>query len=206
MAAKPCPECCAFSWKCIQRKFLITAFLAAQPECICSVSYAVTILLTQPECPHKSTARTRQWLFYALQYSEMPSCVLLLFHMLRVYLHFNRFCHLQPKVLSSLSRSLPDPFLSGTCVSVIDTRAGPPAPSRCTSKRLSRICTQGQQHYAKHKPGPLGHVERCCWWKTPLPSPLALRNSCNHITCLAGNLRHGPQKGRMSRRKIQGKI
>lgn len=91
----------------------------------------------------------------------------LLFHMLRVYPHFNRFCHLQPKVLSSLSRSLPDPFLSGTSVSVTDTQAGSSALSHCTSKRLSRICTQGQQHYAKHKTGLLEHVERCCWWKTP---------------------------------------
>lgn len=138
---------------------------------ICSVSCAVTILLKQPECPHESTACTRQWLFYALWYSEMPLCVLLPFHMLRIYLHFNRFCHVQPKVLSSLSRSLPDPFLSSTSVSVTDMQAGPPALRHCTTKWLSRICTQGQQRYVKHKIGPLGHGERCCWWKISPASP-----------------------------------
>ena len=152
-------------------KFPVTAFLVTWPECICSVSCTVTILLTQPECLHKSTAGTGRWLFYVLQYSKMPSSVLLLFLMLRIYRHFNRFCRVQPKVLSSLRRSLPDPFPSSTSVSITETQTGPWALRCCTTQRLLRVCTQGQQRYTKHKIGPLGHARRCCWWKTSPASP-----------------------------------
>lgn len=91
----------------MKRKFPVTAFCVAQPGCICRW---VTVHLTQPECPHEVLHVPDNGFLYALQYSEMPSCVLLPSHMLCVELHFNRFCHKQPKVLNSLSHSFPGPF------------------------------------------------------------------------------------------------
>lgn len=133
----------------------------------------------------------------------MPSCVLLPFHMLRIYLHFNGFCHAQPKVLSSLSLSLPDPFLSSTSASITEMQAGPAALSHCTAKWLSRIYTQGQQRYAKHKIGPLGHGERHCWWKTspasPSSSPQLLQS--HHTSVWQQTLGTAPGKAECARGK-----
>lgn len=61
-----------------EEKVSCHSFLCGTARMHLQMGCAVTVPLTQPECPHKVQNAPHNDTFYALQYSEMPSCVLLI--------------------------------------------------------------------------------------------------------------------------------
>lgn len=112
------------------------------------MSCAVAVPLHSLSVPTKHCMYQTMTL-YALQHSEMPSCVLPS-HTLWIDLHFNRFCHMQPKV----------PQLPGPC----------PAPSHCSTMALQDLFPRPAAPCETLNSCSWAW-EKCCWWKTCPASP-----------------------------------
>lgn len=161
--------CCAFRWKCTERKFPVTAFCVSVMHlnpgelcCYCT---------PYPACvPIKSCMYHTMTLF---MHSRILKCLPVCFlhsHKLWIDLHFDRSYKMQPKVLNSLNQNLPlpstEPLLHHSSAGLFLR------PSTMWNIKLLLLDTE----------------KGAASGRSALPPPPALHSSCNHITGLAANL------------------